>query len=50
MMMSEASWGESDIGWGEGWYSLPFDSDGMSDALVAYLWGETTELPNQDDY
>ncbi len=50
MMMSEASWGESDYGWGEGWYSLPFDSYGMSEALMAYLWGETTELPNQDDY
>lgn len=50
LLMSEASWGESDWGWGEGYYSFPFDSWGYEEAAMDYMWGMTDVAPNQDDY
>ena len=33
LFMSEVAYGESEWGWGKGWYTLPFDSDGFSEAM-----------------
>ena len=44
LIMAEAAWGESDFGWGEGWYRVPFDFYGYSDAM----W--FGDMPNEEDY
>ncbi len=49
LLVSEFGWGESDWGWGEGWYQMPFDEMGWSELFVTAKW-EGTELPNEDDY
>lgn len=49
LLISEFGWGESDWGWGEGWYQMPFDEMGWSDAYSIAMW-EGGELPNEDDY
>ena len=33
LIMSEVAWGESDWGWGEGWYKLPFDFAAYQEAM-----------------
>lgn len=48
-LVSEFGWGESDWGWGEGWYLMPFDEMGFSDDYSNAMW-EGGELPNEDDY
>ena len=50
LIMSEVSWGESDWGWGEGYYSFPFDAWGYDEAAMDYMWGMTDVAPNQEDY
>ena len=50
LIMSEASWGESDWGWGEGYYSFPFDAWGYDDAYWAYYMGMTNELPDAEQF
>ena len=49
LLISEFGWGESDWGWGEGWYLMPFDEMGFSDDYSMAMW-EGGELPNEDDY
>lgn len=39
LLLSEASWGESDWGWGEGYYSFPFDAMGYEEANMDYWFG-----------
>lgn len=39
LILSEASWGESDWGWGEGYYSFPFDAMGYEEANMDYWFG-----------
>ena len=48
-LASEFGWGESDWGWGEGWYLMPFDEMGFSDDYSNAMW-EGGELPNEEDY
>ncbi len=49
LLISEFGWGESDWGWGEGWYLMPFDEMGWQDAYSMAMW-EGGEFPNEDDY
>ena len=50
LIMSEVSWGESDWGWEDGYYSFPFDAVGYDEAAMDYMWGMTDVAPNQEDY
>ena len=49
LLISEFGWGESDWGWGEGWYLMPFDEMGFMGDYETAMW-EGGEFPNEEDY
>lgn len=50
LILSEASWGESDFGWGEGYYSFPFDAWGYEEANMDYWYGITDTPADPEAY
>ena len=47
LFMSEVAYGESDWGWGEGWYKFPFDTYAYQEAM---WYADPENMPNEADY
>ncbi|MBR4995861.1 MAG: hypothetical protein IKY82_07350 [Alistipes sp.] len=49
-LISEFGWGESDWGWGEGWYQMPFDEDGYYNAVYESYWSDDAEPVDEEQF